>query len=326
MKIVSKLIKRGDKAIVINGWKGDKEVASSLVLHTAHLVADNIETVDSSNITQLDKILYICGHGDLEKQTIGGRKISSIAKLLVDNGYDGTQDIYITSCDSNTKTAIELDDERIDLEDTFITLAEYLKILLYVEVTEDFKLGFKGRQDFKVIGLADGASVTVADNNETILYVIKAETKADKAIMMTQQLKQSFIDKQIGIDKDLSNYSEGLHYKMAAYRNRLIAKEYKSVEFESSINILTFILGFVVALATLLIQLISGVFLDYTLSVTLGAIMLLIIDMLHRIMLRKGGKDSLYGSAFGYLMVLSVVKFEIIIYIIFYGVVLKILA
>ena len=66
MKIVSKLIKRGDEAIVITKQKGDKEVASSLILHTAHLVADNIETIDNLNITQSDRILYICGHGNLE--------------------------------------------------------------------------------------------------------------------------------------------------------------------------------------------------------------------------------------------------------------------
>lgn len=326
MKIVSKLIKRGDKAIVITKQKGDKEVASSLILHTAHLVADNIETIDNLNITQSDRILYICGHGNLEKQTIGGRKISNIAKLLVANGYDGTQDIYITSCDSNTKTNIELDNERIELQDTFMTLAEYLKILLYVEVTEDFKLGFKERQDFKVIGLADGASVTVADNNETILYVIKAGTKTDKAIIGIQSLKQRCIDRKIGIDKDLSNYTKSLHYKMTAYRNRLIAKEYKSIEFEDSINIITFILGTLIALATLFIQLISADIVDYTLVVTLCGAMLLIIDIIHRLILRNGCKDSLYGSKYNCLMLLSTIKYALITYIIGYGIILIITA
>ena len=309
MRLSKYILEKGDKVIIVSSVDKDTggDLVSSIVLHTAYILSNNVSDIDSVRITSQDRLIYLCGHGNLEEKTIGGRSIPNIAKMLATAGYDGTQDIFITSCDSNIKTEIRLGDIIIEM-----TLAEYLKFELARMV--DCEQGVP-KALFKITSVSDGSSIVVEDNNERVLYVITAETTIDKGLLLIQNTKQRlFIDKQVSISSNLANYQKELKTKITWSKNRLLLKEYKSVEIGNTVNGLAAFLAIFIAFGLTFglngIQIMFNMRIPYTISILVVAILLIACDLFTRY-LSKPREYNIVGIRFGALLSLAIIKYTI---------------
>ncbi|MCT4507345.1 MAG: hypothetical protein N4A48_01040 [Tepidibacter sp.] len=305
MKLRIYKLEKGSKAVIIAPEPkedGEKRV-SNVILHTAYVLSDNVEDIDKVKITKDDKLIYLCGHGNLERKTIGNRRMKDIAKLLVNGGYDGTQEIYVTACDSATKVngSSMVDKLREELNDLLTDGSIY---------SEDKKLSVIVRSQ------SNGSSVIVEDNNERILYVITAENKVDRGIMDLQTLKQNlFKDKKVGICSDFEQYQKSLKDNVVKYKNRLIAKEFKFVEFENTMNWISVVIG--ISLAFTIRGLMTSFNIWYSLKyeVIIGGILLLLFDVIGRHIM-KPRVDDIISTRFSILFVMCILRYFIYMYLI----------
>lgn len=83
-------------------------LVDSITMHTARVFSDTQKATLINSLKKIDNRKMICltGHGSIQ-HTIGrkvdgtGYNAKDIAKILVQRGYNGDADIYISSCYSN---------------------------------------------------------------------------------------------------------------------------------------------------------------------------------------------------------------------------------
>ena len=53
-----------------------------VLVHTAKVLGEEIQFLDIAHITDCDKLIYLIGHGNLEKHTIDGKNMEYVAKKI----------------------------------------------------------------------------------------------------------------------------------------------------------------------------------------------------------------------------------------------------
>ncbi len=102
----SKLLKSGFEPGIslIVGEKNNGAVeVDGIILHSAYCLSNQVSLIETGKIEDSTETIYICGHGNLIKRTIGGRKMSEIVDLLIKAGYKGKQQVYLVACSANEK-------------------------------------------------------------------------------------------------------------------------------------------------------------------------------------------------------------------------------
>ncbi|OAA83563.1 hypothetical protein [Clostridium ljungdahlii] len=79
---INKKFRRG-LAIIVGEMEGNDMKTDGIVMHTAFCLSDNPQLICNATITNQDKIIYICGHGNAEKRTIGKLSMNYIASELI---------------------------------------------------------------------------------------------------------------------------------------------------------------------------------------------------------------------------------------------------
>ena len=151
------------KAIIVGKQIGGSRVQiDGIVLHTAFTLSERVSLIEKCKIDYSDKVIYICGHGNATKGTIGGRSIEEIAKMLRDGGYTN-QLVYLTSCDADKMGYRPFNEQ---MGNTQYSIRSYLNKLLS-----------EGIQDV-VFSDSDGSTITIKNStDEPEIYVIKGITE-----------------------------------------------------------------------------------------------------------------------------------------------------
>ena len=226
---------------------------SELILHTAHILSDSVFELDKLNISDNDTLIYLSGHCNLEQRTIGKRSMKEIAEILVHSGFNGVQNIYITSCRTNVPI-------RVDKSEFYpnpfkqgecyfeMTLAEYLKRHLDTILSTKFNYVVP---HYEVISQSEGNSVVVQEYGDNILYVITAESVADKGLLNWQTFKQTHChDNCVSLSADIEKSKQYSKARVEKYKRELICKEIRNTSFEQTTNWVTLTFGFVFSLCT----------------------------------------------------------------------------
>lgn len=206
------------KAIIVGKRSGNIVGTDGVIIDTATTLSDNPRVLENANITDEDKIIYICGHGNLEKQTIGKRSMAEIAKLLIEQGYTGIQDIYITSCESAT----EYKDGSTMAEDLKSHLRSRLKDI------DNMRINVESKSDGQAV-------VTTSADGEIELYVLRENTTLGSLYLTLKSIKQHnelrklrANNLKIDIDnceRDIEKHRKSIGDKIRTYKRRLIVSE-----------------------------------------------------------------------------------------------------
>lgn len=70
----------------------------AICIHTGYSLSKKVEFLNRVHIPSNIELIYLIGHGDLDKLTIDGRNMEDIAELLKTAHYHKEQEICITSC------------------------------------------------------------------------------------------------------------------------------------------------------------------------------------------------------------------------------------
>jgi len=85
-------------SLIAGTKKGYAVEVDGVIIHTAYCFSHQVSLLETAKIVDTIPAIYLCGHGNLAEQTIGGRKMAEIAYLLIKAGYRGKQPIHLISC------------------------------------------------------------------------------------------------------------------------------------------------------------------------------------------------------------------------------------
>jgi hypothetical protein len=95
MSTVTKIKRTFEKGLVILADSRPDGIS----VHTATILGNKIQSLDKAHIASHDNLIYLVGHGNLQKRTISKLSMQEIAKRLEKAGYNGNQKLYVTSCE-----------------------------------------------------------------------------------------------------------------------------------------------------------------------------------------------------------------------------------
>lgn len=267
-------LSNGNKSIVI----GENEMADKLIIHSAHVLSDSIVHICDLKIENTDKLIYICGHTNINKRTIGGYRMSDLAKVLIDSGYNGTQDIYITSCESNKEIS------------GIKSLKDELRLSLYNRINSTAESEVPSNYNCcQVKSDSDGIAV-VTDMPE--LIVITSTNRVDTATLILLQLFQNICkSKKI----HMSEYDETIHKKVTEYKNRILKNHIAYSEVYSALRLAAFLLSLLTPALLGFAYIHCYVFLDsFYYAIIFAALMLImLLNILEHLIMRRYSEDNL---------------------------------
>lgn len=104
-------------SLIVGERKGGGVEVDGVILHTAYCLSDTVFLIEDGKIGDGTATIYLCGHGDLARRSIGGRSMREIADLLIAAGYRGRQPVYLAACSANEpyrgKTMVGLLEEEL---------------------------------------------------------------------------------------------------------------------------------------------------------------------------------------------------------------------
>lgn len=273
------VLNKSTKSIIVGGKM------SNIVLSTAKILSDEQVNIEELEISDTDDLLYLCGHSNKSAKTIGKRTMKEIADLLVKVGYKGLQPIYVTSCDS------------VDM----LRLLDYHLQLLLNESGELTLESIDNKEPIYVKGNADGSTVTLKEDNENVLYVLKAEGKVENFISSLTLLKQNiFHEKSDYVDK---------------YKRKLIAREYHLGVFTTVSSIVSLFLAFILLTIVIGAILLLKLSIPYVPSVMISVVVLICLDIITRKLTKSTIDTAVMHYNLGNLLFLTVLRYFIYLFL-----------